>query len=88
MRILKFMAIWCSTCLVMRPRFEEIEKNLPWLETEDIDIDQKPELAKKFQAEKPPVFVFLDKNDEEFLRLEGEVGRKKLIEIIENNRNK
>lgn len=39
MKVLKFGAVWCSGCLVMRPRWEKIEKEHAWLETECFDCD-------------------------------------------------
>lgn len=35
-----------------------------------------------------PVFVFLDKEGKEILRLKGEIEEKKLIEIINQNKEK
>jgi len=34
MKVLKIGAVWCNGCLVMKPRWEELEKENPWLETE------------------------------------------------------
>ena len=31
MKVLKFGAVWCPECLVMRPLWEEIEKEIPEL---------------------------------------------------------
>ena len=83
MKTLKFGAIWCSGCLVMKPRWKEIETELPWLETEYHDADEETELVKKYEIEKFPCFIFLDKNNNEIYRDYGEIEKKKLIEIIE-----
>ena len=40
MKVLKFGAIWCKECLVMRPMWGEIEKEIPDLETEYHDADE------------------------------------------------
>jgi len=89
MKILKFGAVWCSSCLVMKPRFQEIEKENPWLKTEYYDFDNDKEMVEKYGInEILPTFVFLDNNDNEFLRLNGEVEKDKLIEIINQNKDK
>ncbi len=89
MKVLKFGAVWCPGCLVMKPRWEELEKENPWLETEYYDFDKDKETVKKYNIdEKLPVFVFLDKKDNEFLRLTGEIDKKKLQEILNENKNK
>ncbi len=89
MKILKFGAVWCSGCLVMKPRWQEIEAENPWLETEyyDFDIDKKQ--VEKYKIDETlPTFVFIDKRNKEFLRLEGEIEKEKLIELINQNKNR
>lgn len=89
MKILKFGAVWCSGCLVMKPRWKKIEDENKWLETEYYDYDQDKKMVEKYKVdEKLPTFVFLDKKGEEVLRLRGEVERERLVEIIEENRNR
>ena len=90
MKVLKFGAVWCNGCLVMRPRWEEIEKENPWLVTEYYDFDEDKEMVERYKVEmgRLPVFVFLDKRGEEILRLNGEVEKEKLVETIEQNKEK
>lgn len=89
MKVLKFGAVWCSGCLVMKPRWAEIEKENPWLQTEMYDYDNNKEMVEKHKIdENLPTFVFLDKDENEFLRLKGEVAKGKLVEIILENRDK
>ncbi len=89
MKVLKFGAVWCAGCLVMRPRWQEIEREYPMLITEYFDFDtDKGAVAKYGIDEILPVFVFLDKNENEFLRLKGEVSKEKLLEVIAQNKDK
>ncbi|NCC70988.1 thioredoxin, partial [bacterium] len=37
LKVLKFGAVWCPGCLIMKPRWEEIEKENIWLKTEYYD---------------------------------------------------
>ena len=83
MKVLKFGAVWCSGCLVMRPRWAEIEKEIEWLKTEYFDYDQDKENVSKWKITNTlPVFVFIDKNGNELTRLSGEPSKKTLIELI------
>ncbi len=83
MKVIKFGAVWCSGCLVMKPRWGQIEKEHPWLKTEMYDYDKDKEMVDKYMIDQNlPTFVFIDKEGEEFLRLQGEVSRKELIEVI------
>ncbi len=89
MKVLKFGAVWCPGCLIMKPRWAEIEKENYWLKNEYYDFDQNKEMIEKYKiTQNLPVFVFLDKKENEFLRISGEVSKKKLLEIIEANKNK
>jgi thiol-disulfide isomerase/thioredoxin len=83
MKVLKFGAIWCSGCIVMRPVWNEIEKENKWLNTQYYDVDENEELVKKYNITEFPCFIFLDNNGEEIRRECGEVEKEKIIEIIE-----
>lgn len=89
MKVLKFGAVWCSGYLIMKPRWKEVETENPWLITEYYEFDENKEVAEKYQITNSlPVFVFLDKGGNEFLRLEGEVSKEKIVEIINQNKDK
>ena len=89
MKVLKFGAVWCAGCLVMKPRWQEIETENPWLKTEYYDFDIDKEMVEKYNINKTlPTFIFLDNNGDEFLRLNGEVEKDKLLEIITENQNR
>ncbi len=84
MKILKIGAIWCSGCLVMRPRWKKIEQQFPNLDTEYFEYDERKDIAEKYNIEntKLPVFIFLDKSGNELERCHGEVSEKNLVELI------
>jgi thiol-disulfide isomerase/thioredoxin len=90
MKVLKFGAVWCSGCLVMKPRWQEIEKEYPWLKTEYFEFDEAKEAVTKYniESEKLPVFIFLDREGEEILRLNGEIAKEELVKIINENKDK
>lgn len=89
MKIIKIGAIWCSGCVVMKPRWAEIEKENPWLETEYYDFDIDKNVVEKYGVNDIlPVFIFLDKDGNEFLRLNGEIEKSKIIKVIDNNKEK
>ena len=89
MKVLKFGAVWCSGCLVMKPRWKEIESENVWMKNEYYDYDKDKEAVKKWKIDKNlPTFVFIDKNGKEFLRLNGEISKDKLLEVINKNKDK
>ncbi len=83
MKVLKFGAIWCPGCLIMKPRWAEIEKDQSWLNTIYFDYDEDKEMVSRWNVtEVLPVFIFVDKYNKEIIRLTGEPSKKKLLELI------
>jgi len=89
MKVLKFGAVWCPGCLVMKPRWKETETENPWLQTEYYDFDNDKEVVNKYNiTDTLPTFIFLDKENNEILRLNGEIDKDELVNLINQNRNK
>jgi thiol-disulfide isomerase/thioredoxin len=89
MKILKIGAVWCSGCLVMKPRWQKIEKEITGLNTEYFDFDERKDIVEKYKIEntKLPVFIFLDNQDNELERLTGEIDEKVIIDTINKYQN-
>ena len=88
MKVLTFGAVWCPDCLIMKPIWDDIEKENSWVNREYYDIDKDPEIAKKYSAEEIPLFVFLDKNDKELERMQGEVSKETLVDKLNEYKDK
>ncbi|HRZ95269.1 MAG TPA: thioredoxin family protein [Candidatus Moranbacteria bacterium] len=89
MKVLKFGAVWCSGCLVMKPRWKKIEEENSWLKTEYYDFDNNKEMVEKYKVDRTlPTFIFLDSQENEILRLNGEIDKEKLVELINQHKNK
>lgn len=84
MKILKFNAVWCSGCLVMKKTIKEIEDLYPNIEIESYDYDMDQEEVEKWNiGEIIPVLIFVDENNNEISRLVGEKTKKEIIKEIE-----
>lgn len=79
MKIVKINSIACPSCIIMNNRFEELKKKYSFSSEEiDYDFDDYDyEVGKTL-----PVFIFLDKDNNELSRLVGEVSLKKFEEEI------
>ncbi len=89
MRVLKFGAIWCISCIIMKPIWAEIEAEMPELKTDYFDIDENPAMAKQWEVnDEIPVFIFLDKEGREFARKKGQISKQELLEFIKKNLEK
>lgn len=89
MKILRFGADWCPACIVMRSVWAKVEESAPWLQHEYHDYDSAVELVEQHAvSDKLPTFIFIDNHDQEILRLQGEFSADKLLEIINENKDK
>lgn len=84
MKILKFNAVWCPSCLVMKQTFKQIEKEYPNIEFISYDYDFNEEEVNKYDiGKKLPVIIKTDDNFNEIKRLIGEKTKKEIISFIE-----
>ena len=85
MKLLKFNAVWCSACLVMKKVWKEIIEEKPSLTIEEYDYDMdEDEIIKYNVGEKLPVVIMLDENGNEIKRLTGEKKKEEIIDFIED----
>lgn len=89
MKILTFGAVWCPGCLIMRPIFKQIKNEIEDLNIENYDYDMNEDAIIKWEiGRKLPVFIFLDQNEQEIIRLIGEQKKEKLIALIDEYKNR
>lgn len=80
-KIVIVSAIWCSSCIIMRPRYSEVIKG-KFDEVIEYDFDDDEEIVEKLKINnKLPVAIIYD-NETEILRIVGEKSIKELKELI------
>lgn len=83
MKVLKFNAIWCSACLVMKKIFKHVENMHPELEFITYDYDNDEDMVEKYNIGTTiPVLVFIDENEQEVGRIVGEKSYQEIEEYI------
>lgn len=83
MKILKFSAVWCPGCLLMRPIWNEVLKEVPNLDIIDYDYDLDEEEVNKYNVgDKLPVIIMINKEGKEIKRLVGEKKKDEIINFI------
>lgn len=86
MRIIRFNAVWCPGCLVMKSRWKKIINEYVDLDITNYDYDIDTDKVVEYNVGKVlPVTIFMD-NDTELERLIGEVSYDKLIYTINKYR--
>ena len=84
MKVLKFNAIWCSACLVMKKVYNQIFELYPDFEVITYDYDMDEEMVNKYNIGTTiPVLIFLDNENKEITRVVGEKSFEYIKDIIE-----
>ena len=78
MKIIRISAVWCPSCLIMRERYDTIEKQYPNIEFKAYDIDFDEEAASYNVGKILPVLILFNNDG---LELERIIGEKKVAEI-------
>ena len=77
-RVLKFYADWCQPCKALSKMLEEIKTEVS---IEEIDIDDKTDIAREYGIRSVPTLVMLDGNTE-IKRKTGTMPKKDLEEWL------
>jgi thiol-disulfide isomerase/thioredoxin len=87
MKIIKFEAIWCPSCIYVNNQLKQIEKEISDIEIISYDYDIDKDLVNKWDiGEILPVFIFLDENNNEIKRLIGERNKRQFLDEINSLR--
>ena len=83
MKLIKISSVWCPSCLIMNPRYNELSKNLN-INIEEYDYDMDTEIVSKYKiGDILPVVIVMD-NKQELTRIIGEKSQKELNKIFED----
>ncbi|MBM7410619.1 thiol-disulfide isomerase/thioredoxin [Clavibacter michiganensis] len=69
-RVLLFSSLFCVPCQATRRTLEEVQRLLPWLPVEELDVAAHPDLAEAERIRSTPTIV-VRAGDREVLRAEG-----------------
>jgi len=84
-KIMLFTAVWCPSCLIMRPRYQTIVREHPDIQLEEYDFDESPALIKQCAVGKTlPVAILFDSQKKEIDRYVGEISLKKLLDTFKS----
>jgi thioredoxin 1 len=80
--LVDFWATWCGPCKMVAPILEEIaEEQSGKLRVAKIDIDENPELARRFEVMSVPTMI-LFKEGEPQRRIVGAKGKAQLLQEL------
>ena len=77
--ILHFTAAWCGPCKALTKTFENNKRKFKKIKRFKVDLDEHPELAKKYNIKSVPTILLFKDGNKEPTRL---IGNKTLEELI------
>lgn len=54
-----FWAVWCGPCKMLAPVFEQLSTEMPTVKFCKVNVDEQPELARKFAVSSIPTVVLI-----------------------------
>ena len=86
MKLIKFSALWCPSCLIMNGRVNKIvdEYNLEYVEY-DYDIDDAK--VEEYKVGDILPVIIIENNGKEVIRIIGEKSEKELKRLLEGVSN-
>lgn len=79
MKLLKFQASWCGPCKALSMTLSGMD--IPF-DLVEIDIDENPEKAMKYNVRSIPTLIIADDNENEIRRANGALGQAALKEFF------
>lgn len=84
-KLLDFWAPWCGPCQTMKPVMEELKKELAGkVEFVEINVDEKPEEAQKYEVMSIPTFILLQDGKETGRKI-GQTSKAELLKLVQGS---
>lgn len=83
MNIVLVTAIWCPSCIIMRPRYQKIFKEMN-INFKELDFDDDEQEVDKLHIGKTLPVCIVYKDNEEKQRIIGEKNEKEINRIIKS----
>ena len=81
MRVLKFSASWCGPCKTLSQVMESCKDK--WdINVEQVDIDDRSDLALEYGIRSVPTLILLDENNNQLKRKSGSMKESEFLEFI------
>lgn len=82
MKVLKFGAIWCPPCKVMKTTLHGFDE----CELQEIDVDKETDITSEYGVRSLPTLVLLNDDGEEIWRKTGVTSKMELTSVVKSKR--
>ena len=81
--LIDFWADWCGPCRMMSPVVDEIAEEMPDIKVCKVNVDEEPELARKFNIMSIPTLVVIKGGNIADTSI-GLIDKSELMQMIKN----
>ena len=81
MKLIRISSMWCTSCIVTYPIWNELKQEYPNIEFEELDYDMD-DISNEQVGDILPVII-LKNNDLELTRIIGEKSKTEIIKVLE-----
>jgi thioredoxin 1 len=81
----RFTASWCNPCRALAPIMERVKQNTPGVRFETIDVDEQPDIAKRYGVRSVPL-VIIERDGIEVNRSVGVQPENNYVSIINEHK--
>lgn len=86
MKIIKISAVWCGACILNNKIWNNVKKDYPDLDIEELDLDFDSDEVKQYNVgDTLPVVIFME-DEKEVFRLIGEKSKEEIYQKVEEYR--
>ena len=83
-KVLDFYADWCGPCKTQEPILEQVDEDYEQVELVKYDVDEKQDVANKYQVRSIPTIIVETDDEEVVQRFVGVTQREEIVEAIED----
>ncbi len=83
MKVVLITAIWCPSCIIMRPRYHQFFKDMN-IEISELDFDDDEKEIEKYKIGNTLPVCILLKDDIEVVRVIGEKSEKEINKLFKD----
>lgn len=81
MKLMKFYADWCQPCKLMDSVIESVKPEFPNVEFVNINVEQEPLVARRYNVRSLPTFILLD-GDEVAAQRIGTMTKAEMVKML------
>lgn len=80
--VIKMGASWCKPCLQLKPIFDDVVKDIPYIKVVEIDVEEHPDIASNYKVRGVPTIIVTDEKDNVLAMKTGMMTKEQLKDLI------